>query len=126
MKKELITREVRVSYNPLPDGTLYFVDLPYIQTTDFLDAAEVIAKSLVYLGQIFYNIRPQRIMLKFPPDYDAYETILDFIASFNRNKKRPFNIQRKGEWKKVDWTLYSHGERTASLDDVITPYCTPD
>ena len=126
MKKELITREVRVSYNPLPDGTLYFVDLPYIQTTDFLDAAEVIAKSLVYLGQIFYSIRPQRIMLKFPPDYDAHETMLDFIADFNRNKKRPFNIQRKGEWKRVGWTLYSHGERTASLDDAITPYFSPD
>lgn len=124
MKKELNTRQLRVSFNPLPDGTLYFLDLPYMEAGgDFLDAANIIAKLIVIRGQILYNIRPRRIMLKFPPDYDGCETVLDFIRDYNGCKSSPFNISTNGkEWERCNWTLYSNGEPSSTLNDTITPY----
>ena len=124
MKKEHNTRQLRVSYNPLPDGTLYFLDLPYMEWGgDFIDAASIIAKLIVRRGQILYNIRPRRIMLKFPPDYDGCETVLNFIRDYNGCKNRPFNISTTGKkWEQCDWTLYSNGEPSSTLNDALTPY----
>ncbi|MDE5789951.1 MAG: hypothetical protein K2H96_01805 [Muribaculaceae bacterium] len=129
MKKELKTREIRISVNNnLPDGSLFFIDITkWNGGEDFVDAASIIAKLLSPRWCYLYHIQPRRLMLKYYPDYHDVMPILDFINDYNSHPKAPFKISTEGkEWEQCDWTLYSHGERTASLYDVTTPYCTPD